>query len=67
MEKETLTVPEAATVLGIGVNKGFAAVHESFDDERAYKVVKSVIEIGTQEIHIQKNDFKEIELIYDIN
>jgi|TARA_B100000315_G_scaffold153752_1_gene142318 TRAP transporter TAXI family solute receptor len=40
------TLPHQDEPLGIGVNKGFAAVHGSFDEERAYKVVKSVIEIG---------------------
>ena len=46
------TLPHQSESLGIGVNKGFAAVHESFDDERAYKVVKSVIEIGPKMVKL---------------
>ncbi len=46
------TLPHQDEPLGIGVNKGFAAVHESFDEERAYKVVKSVIEIGPEMVEL---------------
>ena len=47
------TLPHQNEPLGIGINKGFAAVHDSFAEEKAYEVVKSVIEIGPKmgELH----------------
>ncbi|MEM1384113.1 MAG: TAXI family TRAP transporter solute-binding subunit [Pseudomonadota bacterium] len=47
------TLPHQDEPLGVGFNKGFKAAHESFDEERAYKVVKAVAAIGPKmkELH----------------
>ncbi len=47
------TLPHQDEPLGIGFNKAFKAAHESFDEERAYKLVKAVAEIGPKmkELH----------------
>ncbi len=47
------TLPHQDTPLGVAFNKGFKAAHESFDEERAYNLVKSVAEIGPKmkELH----------------
>ncbi len=40
------TLPSQSTPLGIGMNRGFAAVHSEFDDEIAYNVVMAIAGIG---------------------
>lgn len=47
------TLPHQDEPLGVGFNKGFKAAHESFDEERAYKFVKAVANIGPKmrELH----------------
>lgn len=47
------TLPHQDEPLGIGFNKAFKAAHESFGEERAYNLVKTVAEIGPKmkELH----------------
>ncbi len=47
------TLPHQDEPLGIGFNKGFKAAHETFDEELAYKLVKTVAELGPKmkELH----------------
>lgn len=47
------TLPHQDEPLGIGFNKAYKAAHESFDEERAYKLVKAVAQIGPKmkELH----------------
>ena len=47
------TLPNQTEPLTVGADRGYQAVHESFDDELAYKVVKAVIEFGPEmtELH----------------
>lgn len=47
------TLPHQDKPLGVGFNKGFKAAHESFDEKRAYNVVKAVAAIGPKmkELH----------------
>ncbi len=47
------TLPHQDEPLGVGFNKGFKAAHESFSEERAYKFVKAVAQIGPKmkELH----------------
>lgn len=40
------TLPNQSEPLGIGFNRAFKASHESFNEELAYKLVKTVAEIG---------------------
>lgn len=40
------TLPHQTEPMGIGFNRGFKAAHETFDEELAYKLVKTVAEIG---------------------
>lgn len=47
------TLPSQDKALGVGFNKGFKAAHESFDEKRAYNIVKAVAQIGPKmkELH----------------
>lgn len=47
------TLPHQNKPLGIAFNRGFKASHETFDEELAYKLVKSVVENGPtmKELH----------------
>lgn len=47
------TLPHQTEPLGIGVNRAFKAVHETFPEETAYNIVKAVGEIGPEmkELH----------------
>ena len=47
------TLPHQDKPLGVAFNKGFKAAHESFDENRAYNIVKAVAKIGPQmkELH----------------
>ena len=47
------TLPHQSEPLGIGVNRAYAAVHESFDEEKAYKTVMAVAKIAPKmrELH----------------
>ena len=47
------TLPHQDEPLGIGFNRGFKAAHESFDEEKAYKLVKAVAGLGPKmkELH----------------
>ena len=47
------TLPHQDKPLGVGFNRGFKAAHETFDEERAYKLVKAVAQIGPKmkELH----------------
>jgi len=47
------TLPHQDEPLGIGFNKAYKAAHESFDEERAYQLVKTVAQIGPKmkELH----------------
>lgn len=47
------TLPSQDQPLGVGFNRGFKAAHESFDEERAYKLVKAVAKMGPKmkELH----------------
>lgn len=47
------TLPHQTEPLGVGFNRAFKAVHEEFSEETAYKIVKSVGEIGPKmkELH----------------
>jgi TRAP transporter TAXI family solute receptor len=40
------TLPNQTEPLGVGFDRGFKAVHESFSDEKAYNIVMSVAKIG---------------------
>lgn len=42
------TLPSQTEPLGIGVNRGFAAVHPEFDEEKAYQVVMAIAGIGEE-------------------
>lgn len=42
------TLPSQSEPLGIGFNRAFKAAHEDFDEELAYKLVKTVAELGPQ-------------------
>lgn len=47
------TLPYQDQPLGVGFDRGFKAVHPSFDEEKAYQIVKSVAEVGPKmmELH----------------
>jgi TRAP-type uncharacterized transport system substrate-binding protein len=47
------TLPYQSEPLGIGVNRAYAAVHDSFDEEKAYKTVMAVAKIAPEmkELH----------------
>ena len=47
------TLPHQSEPLGIGVNRAYAAVHESFNGEKAYKTVMAVAKIAPEmkELH----------------
>ncbi len=47
------TLPHQDETLGVAFNKGFKAAHETFDEEMAYKLVKTVADIGPKmkELH----------------
>ncbi|MEL6311281.1 MAG: TAXI family TRAP transporter solute-binding subunit [Pseudomonadota bacterium] len=47
------TLPHQDETLGVAFNKGFKAAHETFDEERAYNLVKAVADIGPKmkELH----------------
>lgn len=47
------TLPSQPEPLGIGANRGFAAVHPDFAEEKAYNVVKTIAGLGEQmkELH----------------
>ena len=46
-------MPHQDQPLGVGFNRGFKAAHASFDEERAYKLVKTVAGLGPKmkELH----------------
>jgi TRAP-type uncharacterized transport system substrate-binding protein len=46
------TLPSQDEPLGIGANRGFAAVHSTFEDEKAYKVVMAIASIGEQMVDL---------------
>ncbi|MCP5367047.1 MAG: TAXI family TRAP transporter solute-binding subunit [Hyphomicrobiales bacterium] len=47
------TLPNQSEPLGVGFDRAFKAVHETFPEDRAYKVVKAVAQIGPKmkELH----------------
>ena len=47
------TLPHQSKPLGIGVNRAYAAVHPTFSDEKAYKVVMAIAKIAPKmkELH----------------
>ena len=46
------TLPSQDKPLGIGVNRGFAAVHPTFSEEKAYKTVMAIAGIGEQMVEL---------------
>ncbi len=47
------TLPDQTEDLQVAINRGYKAVHSEFSEEAAYKIVKSILEVGPQmkELH----------------
>lgn len=47
------TLPSQKQDLSVAINRGYKAVHETFSEEAAYKIVKAVLDIGEEmrELH----------------